>query len=454
MTPRRTRTLIALAAAAPLALTPLAASAALAAAPAPNLADSGTPATGPLLFVPLTPSRVVDTRMFDETLAPGETRTVSVRDAVTGERVVPVGAKSVAYNITVPRPAASGHLRVQPGGSPTLTSASAINFRAGESIANGLTTILSDTGTIDIHNGSAQPVDAIVDVTGYFTPPAVGDGSRTSMYFANDPQRVYSSDDGGSPLAPGASVTVTLPAAFDGATAAAYNLTVVSPSAAGHLRIHPAGTPTPKTSAINFAAGDRIANASIVAVGTPDSPPRPGARAVTVHNGSSAPVRFNLDVTGSFRRELGGAWFHAVAPTRAADTRDTTHTTGVTPGTWDKRTGALGAAETRMFSLSFPMIRDDTTGVLVPDEASAVDYNATVTATATAGHLRLWGAHPDDADADVLPPTSVLNWPGAGYTRANGAITGIGAKGWLGAYNGSAAAADVIVDVNGYYSTS
>ena len=45
----------------------------------------------------------------------------------------------MVYNVTVPAPAGAGHVRVMPGDAVALTSASAINFRPGETIANGLT---------------------------------------------------------------------------------------------------------------------------------------------------------------------------------------------------------------------------------------------------------------------------------------------------------------------------
>lgn len=97
--------------------------------------DSGPPPAS--VFVPMIPARVFDSRIAG-VLAAQELRRVSVADAVGGARdVVPSGAVAVAYNLTVPAGAGSGHLRVL-AGDRIATTSSAINFRAYESIANAL----------------------------------------------------------------------------------------------------------------------------------------------------------------------------------------------------------------------------------------------------------------------------------------------------------------------------
>ena len=51
----------------------------------------------------------------------------------------------------------------------------------------------------------------------------------------------------------------------------------------------------------------------------------------------------------------------------------------------------------------------------------------------------------------LFPDASVINWPGAGYTRANGSAVAVSPDLAIGIYNGSASPTDVVVDVLGYY---
>jgi hypothetical protein len=74
-----------------------------------------------------------------------------------------------------------------------------------------------------------------------------------------------------------------------------------------------------------------------------------------------------------------------------------------------------------------------------------VAYNATVAATGSLGHLRVYPAGSPLADA------SVSNWPGAGYTRANATAVGISPDRRINLYNGATTPTDVLIDINGYY---
>ncbi|MFM2438907.1 MAG: hypothetical protein RLZ55_1732, partial [Actinomycetota bacterium] len=248
------------------------------------------PPSEPLVFVAMPAARVLDTRPNRGGAGPlgaAEQRRISVASAqADGSPVVPAGALAVAVNLTAPRPSASGHFRLMPGTAAALTSASAINFRSGESIANGLTTRLAPDGTLKLYNGAAVPVDAVVDVVGYFVPAAGGTPAQLAggLFTPVTPTRVYDSVQSGAATAGGAWTAVELASVLPpGASAVAYNITVVEPAAAGHLRVHRAGSPLPESSTINFAAGDRVANATSVQVGDD--------RRLAVYNSGRAPVR-------------------------------------------------------------------------------------------------------------------------------------------------------------------
>jgi hypothetical protein len=78
------------------------------------------------------------------------------------------------------------------------------------------------------------------------------------------------------------------------AKAVSLNVTVVSPSAGGHLRLYASGTPRPGTSSINYVSGQTRANNAVVSLGV--------AGAVVVYvSQPSGTAHVVLDVTGYFQ---------------------------------------------------------------------------------------------------------------------------------------------------------
>ena len=388
------------------------------------------------VFVPTPPTRVVDSRVASGGAGPipgGSARVLSVANALTGGGVVvPAGAVAVAYNLTVPNPSAAGHVRVMPGDAATVTSASAINFRAGETIANASVVRVDAARQVKIYAGTTA--DVIVDVVGYYLPSPDGGAApmngAAGRFTPVPPVRVY--DAGADPLGPlqggqgrvvniGRTQADGTPIVPTGATAVAYNLTVVGTSGPGHLRVMPGYQGSTESSAINWStAGERIANGSVIGVGP--------NREMRVFNGGGAPVRFLVDVVGYFSDS--GAEFFAIDPVRTTDTRVALGGVGpVLPGA---RVVSVGATQAGAM-------------VVVPPGASAVAFNATVVATGSVGHLRVF---PADA---ALPTASVLNWPGARYTRANATAVAISPERQVTLYNGAGTPTDVLIDINGYY---
>jgi hypothetical protein len=78
------------------------------------------------------------------------------------------------------------------------------------------------------------------------------------------------------------------------ARAVALNITATGATKDGHLRLYPAGTPRPTTSAVNFRAGQTRANNGIAPLGT--------SGAVTLYSGQAAggTVHVIVDVSGYF----------------------------------------------------------------------------------------------------------------------------------------------------------
>jgi hypothetical protein len=120
-------------------------------------------------FVPLSPTRVLDTRTSGSPIGPVSVRTVQI----TGTGGVPVGgARAVVANLTVTQPTMRSYMTAYPSGQ-ARPNASTLNFVAGQTVPNLAMVGLSGSGAIDVYNneGSAH---LIVDVAGYFTSVAFG----------------------------------------------------------------------------------------------------------------------------------------------------------------------------------------------------------------------------------------------------------------------------------------
>ena len=80
-----------------------------------------------------------------------------------------------------------------------------------------------------------------------------------------------------------------------GATAAAINVTVVSPAGSGFVTLYPgpANTVRPVVSAINYTPGRTLANNARITIGVDGS--------INIFNAASTPLDFLIDVAGYFK---------------------------------------------------------------------------------------------------------------------------------------------------------
>jgi hypothetical protein len=149
---------------------------------ASSLGDS----TSDLLFVPLPPCRLLDTRSSGGgRLAAGETRSFQVAGTTEfgpqggnlGGCGIPAGsaepaAAAIMVNLVAVNPSAKGNLLAWAFGEPA-PSASSLNFgNIGMNIANGLIVPIAGTNLVpaDLNiRASFSDLDVVADVTGYFT---------------------------------------------------------------------------------------------------------------------------------------------------------------------------------------------------------------------------------------------------------------------------------------------
>lgn len=234
--------------------------------------------------------------------------------------------------------------------------------------------------------------------------------------------------DAGQSLGPQSTLAITV-AGLGGvpsaATAVAINVTVTDASAASFLSIYPAGGAQPLVSSLNWAAGETVPNLVIVPVGTGNQ--------VNLYNDAGS-VDVIVDLEGYFAPESTGSTvgsYVALTPARITDTRPGSpgpnqgHTLGPGASLPIQVTGAGGV----------PTSLSDVQGVLL---------NVTVTNTSAASDLTVY------PEGGTVPNVSNLNW-GPGQTLANRVVVPVSTSaGQITVFN-EAGNADVIVDVDGYF---
>ena len=272
----------------------------------------GTQAGGPYSFGGTTADKAVSGSVVGG-LSPGTTYYFSLdaltephannRNTVVSDRGAEVSATTVTggpgwHALSVVREG-PGIVSSSPGGiacggacSATFAPGTRVTLTAA---ADGGSDFLGWGGTCA---GTALACDLTMDTaqaaTASFSAPA-------TSYYTVTPCRVFDSRDpglGGPGQLVGGSDHAIRVAGYCGVSTAAkavsLNITVVTPSAGGHLSLSASGSPRPGTSSINYAAGQTRANNAVVPLGTDG--------ALTVHVGQAAgSVHVVLDVNGYFQ---------------------------------------------------------------------------------------------------------------------------------------------------------
>ena len=237
-------------------------------------------------------TRVVDSRRTGGALAPQKDRAV----AVAGKFGVPAGATAVVVNIAATDPAKGGFLTAsaQPEsntGDPTTgnTRTSVTDFVAKSTRADLMTVPVDQNGAIDIYNGSAAPVNFIVDIAGYFTG---GGPADDGAFLSSDP---YRADDtrAASPVATNGAYRV--PVFDDSSEAAEFKavvVTVTETSAvdAGYVVAFGGSDTLPPTGNLNHLAGETVSQTIIVPLNSDGT--------ISLANQSNGSINFVTDVDG------------------------------------------------------------------------------------------------------------------------------------------------------------
>lgn len=392
-------------------------------------ASAATVSNAPNRFVPVAPTRLLDTRRAGfAKFAVGETRVI---DVVSDGSVVPVGATAAVINLTLTAPENAGYIAAWPADqSQPITSVANIET-ANQTIANLATVPLGAAGDIRVFT---QPrTHVIVDVFGYYVPAT---SSTAGRFVANVPYRLLDTRLANpvqwGTMPPNSSITVDVGALTAGSSTApqipadagavAVNLTVTATSGAGYFGVQPAGTTPGRVSNLNAnLVGQTLANQVVTRVSN---------RRFSIYSQTGGHLVVDLVgyFTGATAASSATGLFVPVTPSRLLDTR---------PGM--SNSPLSGAKPQASQTLG---VTAASRGGLPASGFSALVLNATATQTTAAGFVTLWAA------GATRPPTSNLNATRSDQTIANHAIVPVSTAGFSVL---TQAGSHLVADVSGYF---
>ena len=374
--------------------------------------------------VPIAPGRLLDTRPGETTVdglfagigRPAAGTVTKVR--IAGRAGIPANASAALLNLTIVTPSGAGFATIYPC-TPTPPLASNINYSAGSFVANSATATLDANGDVCVF--TLASADILIDATG-FVPAVSGIGTLTPARLLDTRPGETTTDGQFAGIGrPGAgSVTKVRIAGRGGvpsnATAAVLNLTLVTPTGAGFATIYPCTPTPPNASNINYAAGAFIANSVTAALDVNGD--------VCVFTLASADIVIDANAYAEAGSDVG-----TLTPARLLDTR-----TG--ESTVDGQFAGIGRAAAG----SVTKIKVAGRGG-IPANATAAIVNLTIANPGGFGFATIYPCTP------TAPTASNVNYTPGSFV-ANGVTAKLDANGDVCIF--TLAAADVLVDANGY----
>ncbi len=217
---------------------------------------------GSLAFFPVSPCRMVDTRqaagpLGGPTLSGNSTRTFPLLSSSCN---IPASAQAYSLNYTaVPRESKLSFLTTWPAGQPQPL-VSTLNASTSTVTANAAIVPAGTNGDVDVF--VTENADLVIDVNGYFAPPATGGLS----YHILSPCRVVDTRIQGAPFTGERDVNVFSSGCAAPSTAQAYavNATVVPPQPLDYLTLWAQGASQPLVSTLNASDAAITSNMAIV----------------------------------------------------------------------------------------------------------------------------------------------------------------------------------------------
>lgn len=252
-------------------------------------------------FTPVTPTRLLDTRLSSGGSKPAAHGTVRLQ--VDGVGPVPAAnVSAVVLNVTVTAPTAPGFMTVY--ADETLTpTASNLNFSTGQTIGNLVIAPVGADGIVDLYDGSTGSTQVIADVFGYIA------GTQPVPASPAVARSAGSAVPAGGMLALQVDGQAGIPAG--GVSAVVLNLTVTDPKTGGYVNAFPGSTVRPFTSNVNFTTGLTVPNLAVVPVGADGK--------INLYNGAAGSVQLVADAFAYVTSSDGTMTL--AGPDRLLDTR-------------------------------------------------------------------------------------------------------------------------------------
>jgi RHS repeat-associated protein len=400
-----------------------------AAVPAPGDASEGQ-------YNPLPEARIVDTRtaFLTGTCTPSPCARLvanqSTTMAVLGRGGIPAsGVEAVVANVTYLNPAGTGWSKVNPDAS-NQASAALTHFNTAGLTENTMVVAIPDAqGRITVRSTTA--VDVVVDVVGFYTAPS---GASGSVFEAVTPTRLADTRDGTgvcptaacARLVANQNVDVTvagrngLPATdIDAVT---VNITVVSPAAAGSLKVNPTAALV-GTATLNYQTNKANNLTTVAEVGADGR--------FTIR--STAATDVVIDVVGYHTSPSGseGSIFQPLTPARVTKTISGEGTCVPAP------CNRMAAGESVRYKVAG-------VGGVPTAGVDAVVLDVSIEAPSAAGFAKV---NPTGG-TNLAQAAATLHY-GANQTVNDVVVAQLDAEGYVTIFTQQAA--DVIIDVSGWY---
>ncbi len=170
---------------------------------------------------------------------------------------MPIGAAAAVLNVTAIDAGGSGFVTVYPCDAPRPV-ASSLNYVPGSTTPNEVIAKLSASGTICLF--TLQPVDLVVDITGWVpSPSALAPLVPARLLDTRPGEPTIDHQFEGQGTRPAGSI-LELPiigrgGVSSGAVAAVVNITAVNATTAGFVTVYPCDAPRPLASSLNYMPG-------------------------------------------------------------------------------------------------------------------------------------------------------------------------------------------------------
>ncbi|MFZ0913075.1 MAG: choice-of-anchor tandem repeat GloVer-containing protein [Candidatus Korobacteraceae bacterium] len=336
-----------------------------------------------LQFVPVTPCRLIDTRLTGGPIQGGTSQIFNLpqlAQSASPPCASLASAEAYSLNVSVVPQGPLGYLTIWPTGESQPVVAT-LNSLDGRIKADAAIVPAGTSGAVSIY--VTNTTNVVLDINGYFEPVS---GSTLAFYPLTpcriaDTRKTNFPQGLGAPFLPGHqerdfpilnATSCNIPSS---AEAYSLNFSVVPHGGLGYLTVWPTGQTRPLVSTLNDVPGTIIANAAIVPAGSSGN--------VSVYPSNDTDVI--IDINGYFGPAgLGGLSLYPAAPCRVIDTRHV--------GSGQPFSGTLTPPVNVVGSQCEP-----------PATAKAYVFNATVVPTGALGYLTLW------PDGDPKPLVSTLN---------------------------------------------